>query len=200
MLIVDILDLSKIEAGKADLDLHPIELMPFLDGICDIIRIKAEQKGLRFACQASPELPQVIEADEKRLRQVLLNLLGNAVKFTDKGEVTLAVRRVSGGSRVLLAFEVRDTGMGIAAEHLETIFLPFEQVGHAERRAGGTGLGLAISRNLVRAMGGDIHVESNRVSAAASLSSCRWCRCRAALPARRRRCSPPATRAGAARC
>jgi len=103
----------------------------------------------------------VVEADEKRLRQVLLNLLGNAVKFTDAGEVTLDVRRVSGGdTRVLLAFEVRDSGVGIAAEHLETIFLPFEQVGNAERRAGGTGLGLAISRNLVRAMGGDIHVDS----------------------------------------
>jgi signal transduction histidine kinase/DNA-binding NarL/FixJ family response regulator len=161
MLIIDILDLSKIEAGK--IELYPAAADPraFLRGIGDIIRIKAEEKNLAFVLDVEPDLPHAVSVDEKRLRQVLLNLLGNAVKFTDRGWVRLGVRRhraEEGFAR--LRFEVQDTGVGIQAQDAQSIFEPFEQVGDAHRRSGGTGLGLAISRQLVRLMGSDIHVES----------------------------------------
>jgi signal transduction histidine kinase len=159
-LINDLLDLAKIEAGKYDLYEDTLDLPAFLHGIVDIIRVKAEQKGLRLVYESGDDLPPV-RADEKRLRQVLLNLLGNAVKFTDHGKIGLrvhCVRRQRG--RAELCFEVSDTGIGVRAEQLELIFQPFEQVGDMQRRFGGTGLGLSISRQLVRLMGGDIHVDS----------------------------------------
>jgi signal transduction histidine kinase len=160
MLINDLLDLSKIEAGKFDLYEDTLELGAFLQGIVDIIRVKAEQKGLRFICDIASNLPAV-RGDEKRLRQVLLNLLGNAVKFTDRGEIGLRMRSApADDGRVELEFEVRDTGIGMRADQLERIFHPFEQVGDVSRRYGGTGLGLSISRQLVRLMGSDIRVES----------------------------------------
>jgi len=160
-LIIDILDLSKIEAGKTELHTGAVTLPTFLSGITNIIRIKAEEKNLLFSFDASPDLPRVVQADEKRLRQVLLNLLGNAVKFTDRGQVSLVVRCTGASTtRVRLRFEVRDSGIGIAEEQQRSIFMPFEQAGEAHRRLGGTGLGLAISRHLVRLMSGDIHVES----------------------------------------
>jgi len=160
ILIEDLLDLSKIEAGKFDLYEDTLDLNIFLQGIVDIIRVRAEQKSLRFLCDIAPDLPPVC-GDEKRLRQVLLNLLGNAVKFTDNGQIGLRVRSApAADGRVELEFEVRDTGVGMRADQLEQIFHPFEQVGAVSRRYGGTGLGLSISRQLVRLMGGDIHVES----------------------------------------
>jgi CheY-like chemotaxis protein len=160
-LINDVLDLAKIEAGKMELVAAPVQLREFLRVVSDIIRVKADEKKVRFRCDTPAELPAAVQADERRLRQVLLNLLGNAVKFTDHGEVRLRATPLDvGGGTASLRFEVEDSGVGIDAAHLETIFLPFEQVGHAARRASGTGLGLAISRQLVRAMGGDIYVES----------------------------------------
>ncbi|HEY2978856.1 MAG TPA: ATP-binding protein, partial [Burkholderiaceae bacterium] len=160
-LINDILDLAKVEAGKVELVAAPVRVREFVRAIADIIRVKAEEKKLRFCCDMADDLPPGVQADERRLRQVLLNLLGNAVKFTDRGEVSLHVRMMarSGGDAVL-RFEVADSGVGIDPEHIEKIFLPFEQVGDSQRRAGGTGLGLAISRQLIRVMGGDIQVES----------------------------------------
>ena len=161
LLINDVLDLAKVETGKLSLDTEALRLSDFLRVVADIVRIKAEQKGLSFAVRAAPDLPPVVRADEKRLRQVLLNLLGNAVKFTDHGEITLAVRQLgTADATVRLCFEVRDSGIGLKADQLERIFDPFEQVCDAPRRFGGTGLGLAISRQLVRLMGSDIHVES----------------------------------------
>jgi signal transduction histidine kinase/CheY-like chemotaxis protein len=160
-LIVDILDLSRIEAGKAELYPTAVELPALLPGIADIVRIKAEEKQLGFGLEIAPEVPRRVQADEKRLRQVLLNLLGNAVKFTDRGEVRLSVTLAGAAAgQALLRFEVRDTGVGIAAEQLERIFHPFEQAGDVHRRYGGTGLGLAISRQLVRLMGGELLVQS----------------------------------------
>jgi signal transduction histidine kinase/ActR/RegA family two-component response regulator len=160
-LIVDILDLSKIEAGKAELVPEQIDLGAFLRGIADIIRVRAEEKRLQFSLETAADLPPTLHVDAGRLRQVLINLLGNAVKFTDRGQVTLAVRRLAGNAtHVRLRFEVQDTGVGIRADQTEAIFEPFEQVGDMQRRTGGTGLGLAISRQLVRAMGGDIRVDS----------------------------------------
>ncbi|HEU0202685.1 MAG TPA: ATP-binding protein, partial [Burkholderiaceae bacterium] len=162
-LIDEILDLSKIEAGKAELQPVPVTLQPFLQGIVDIVRVRAEQKGLAFVFETQG-LPETVSIDEKQLRQVLLNLLGNAIKFTDRGEVSLRVRAVAEGApngrAPLLRFEVQDSGIGIAAADLQTLFQPFQQVGDYERRRGGTGLGLAISRQLVRLVGGDIQVES----------------------------------------
>lgn len=162
-LINDVLDISKIEARK--LELHPknFHLSSFLEGVVEICRIKADQKQVQFIYQPSLHLPDGIDLDEKRLRQVLINLLGNAIKFTDTGSVTLQVQtnqKVSESSVVHLNFAVVDTGIGMSTEQLERIFLPFEQVGENQRKAEGTGLGLAISQKIVAMMGSRIHVSS----------------------------------------
>lgn len=160
-LIVDILDLSRIEAGKGVLYPTMVDTGLFLSGVADIIRIKAEEKNLSFVLDAAADLPTTLIADEKRLRQVLLNLLGNAVKFTDEGEVRLSVRADPAcDGKARLCFEVRDTGVGVADDEKEMIFHAFEQAGDSSKRFSGTGLGLAISRQLVRMMDGDIEVQS----------------------------------------
>jgi signal transduction histidine kinase/DNA-binding NarL/FixJ family response regulator len=161
MVINDLLDFSKIEAGKEEIYLSTVNLPVFMTVISDLIRIKAEQKDIAFIYSAPSTLPKLIQMDEKRLRQVLLNLLGNAVKFTDQGEVELKVQLLSiHGAEACLRFEVRDTGVGMSPDQFETVFQPFEQVGAMQLRQGGTGLGLAISRGFVRLMGSDIHVQS----------------------------------------
>lgn len=162
-LINDVLDLSKIEARKLELSPKAIHLPSFLQGVVEICRIRAEQKGIEFIYQPDPNLPEGIEVDEKRLRQVLLNLLGNAIKFTDRGSVSLQVERTTDSSDPQLQsllFRVADTGIGIAAEHLSQLFQAFEQVGDRKRQAEGTGLGLAISQQIVQLMGGQIQVKS----------------------------------------
>ncbi|HZW25635.1 MAG TPA: YfiR/HmsC family protein [Gallionella sp.] len=156
-LINGLLDHAAIEAGKFELIEGDIALDPFLRSIIDMIRVRVEQKNIAFACDVGIDLPAIVRGDEQRLRQVLINLLANAVKFTDNGNVTLRVRMVA---PTRIRFEVQDSGLGIAADQLESIFQPFEQTGELRHRAGGSGLGLAISRKLVRLMGGDIHVES----------------------------------------
>jgi PAS domain S-box-containing protein len=130
----DILDFSKTEAGKLELSLTDIALSKSLRIIVEIIDVRARQKGLEFVCEVAPKLPRGIRANESRLRQVLLNLLANAVKFTDRGQVSLRVR-FSPPAR--LRFEVHDTGIGVSADHLETIFQPFEH--GATRSAGRAG-------------------------------------------------------------
>jgi len=163
-LIVDILDLSRIEAGKAELRVGPVDLAARLQAVVDIVRVMAEGKQIALALDLDPRLPAVVQADEKRLNQILLNLLGNAVKFTHVGGVTLRVQAVTPGvapaGQVVLRFEVQDTGVVIAEDQAVRLFEPFEQAGSAEQRVGGTGLGLAISRQLVRMMGGEIRLES----------------------------------------
>jgi signal transduction histidine kinase/ActR/RegA family two-component response regulator len=160
-LINDILDLSRVEAGRLELYASAVELGPFLRVIGDAVRVKAEEKNLLFSFEADPDLPRAVQADERRLRQVLLNLLGNAVKFTEHGQVRLSVHCLGWQEqRVQLRFEVVDTGPGIAEDMQEAIFLPFEQAGDLQMRTSGTGLGLAISRQLVRLMGDDVHVQS----------------------------------------
>ena len=162
-LINDVLDLAKVEAGKIDLYQTDFYMPSLLIGVGEIIKIQAERKGIDFHVESADDLPKCVFGDERRLRQVLLNVLGNAVKFTDKGSVTLRVsappRREVGGE-VLLRFEIQDTGMGISPEHLETVFKSFEQVGEQKQQAGGTGLGLAVSRKLVELMGGQLCVSS----------------------------------------
>ncbi len=156
-LINGILDHAAIEADRFELIPGDIQLEEFLSSLIGIIRIKAEQKNIGFACDVDASLPGVVSGDAQRLRQVLLNLLSNAVNNTDRGQVTL---RVGYGSSSSIRFDVEDTGVGILPDQLEKIFLPFEQVGENSRRAGGNGLGLAISRKLVQLMGGEIKVES----------------------------------------
>jgi len=160
-LITDILDHSKIEAGKLELTPGPIELRAMVRGVADMIALRAHEKDVAFHWTVEPDVPRGIVGDEKCLRQVLINLLGNAVKFTTCGDVRLQVALLSArGGDVRLRFDVRDTGSGIATDQLETIFEPFEQAGERARRAGGTGLGLSISRRIVALMNGRIHVAS----------------------------------------
>jgi PAS domain S-box-containing protein len=156
-LINQVLDFAKIEADSLGLTPVDFDLGTMLGTVANIVRVRAEQKKLVFLYEVEAGLPGTIRGDELRLRQILLNLLGNAVKFTDRGEVSL---KVSQPSPSRLRFEVRDSGVGIAESKLDAIFQPFEQAGDACRAAEGTGLGLAISRRLVRLMGGDIEVES----------------------------------------
>ncbi len=156
-LINHILDMSKIDARK--MELYPTEFNfdSFLKSIIGIIRMRAQDKDVRFTYEIDDDLPLGIEGDETRLRQILLNLLGNAIKFTDNGgKVTLGVTKHS----PLLRFEVIDNGAGMNPEQLDKIFQPFEQVGDPQHRADGTGLGLAISQQLVKMMGGEISVAS----------------------------------------
>jgi len=160
-LIVDLLDLSRVEAGRLTLDARPTQLAAVLDGAQAIIRVRAQEKALSFVVEIAGALPRVVQVDELRLRQVLLNLLGNAVKFTDRGEVRLRVSASDhDAAQATVRFEVSDTGVGIAANELPRLFQPFEQVGERERRAAGSGLGLAISQQIVQLMGSSIQVES----------------------------------------
>ncbi len=160
-LITDVLDMASIEAGKVRLQPAPLDLHALLDAVCDAVRLRAEQKILRFDVALATDLPGRLVADGQRLRQVLLNLLSNAVKFTDAGEVLLSVRvltRQPGNAR--LRFEVRDSGIGMDAVQMARLFQPFEQVSDEARRQGGTGLGLSISQQLVRLMDSQLRVQS----------------------------------------
>lgn len=161
-LINDILDLSKIEARKLELLPKAIHFGSFLQSVVEICRIRAEEKGIDFVYQPDPKLPDGIKVDEKRLRQVLINLLGNAIKFTDKGSVSLTIEVIEASSKdtVPIQFVVGDTGVGIAPEDISKLFQAFEQVGDHKRQVEGTGLGLAISQQIVHLMGGHIEVKS----------------------------------------
>ncbi len=155
-LINDVLDISKIEARKMELYPKNFHFPEFLEAIAEICRIRAEQKGIELIYETLTPIPKAVRADEKRLRQVLINLLGNAVKFTEQGYITFKV----GYHQEKFRFQVEDTGIGIAKEKLEEIFLPFQQVGEKIRETEGTGLGLTISRQLAELMGGELKVES----------------------------------------
>lgn len=160
-LINDILDLSKIEASKLELAPETVHLPSILQSVIEICNIRSEQKGINLIYQPSPALPEWIKVDEKRLRQVLINLLGNAVKFTDHGSVTFQVDVLKvESSQASLYFQVVDTGVGIDEVDLKKLFQVFEQVGDRQRQAEGTGLGLAISQRIVQLMGGTIQVKS----------------------------------------
>jgi PAS domain S-box-containing protein len=161
-IINDILDFSKIEAGRLDLEAIPFDLREVMDGVADIVSESAKAKGLALRIELPPDLPTALVGDPSRLRQVLLNLGQNAVKFTEGGGVTFTVQileRAVADAR--LGFEVRDSGIGMSSDMLQQLFRPFTQGDESiSRRYGGTGLGLTISRQLVRMMGGDIDVWS----------------------------------------
>ncbi len=180
-LINDILDLSKIEARKMELFPSEFHLPAFLQGVVEICRVRADAKGLQFHYQTDPQIPVGIAADEKRLRQVLINLLGNAVKFTDHGKVAFSVTPLdpdlpaanphssepsppdsapTPSTLRRLRFSVTDTGIGMSPEQVAKIFLPFEQASDQHRQAEGTGLGLTISQQIIELMGSQIQVES----------------------------------------
>ena len=161
-IINDILDFSKIEAGKLDIEMLDFELAGTLADTMDVLAMRAHQKGLEMACLIAPDVPGLLRGDPGRLRQVLTNLLGNAVKFTDRGEVTLSVSvETLTAEDALLRFIVHDTGIGIPAHKLGALFQPFTQVDSSTtRNFGGTGLGLSISRRLAKMMGGTVGVES----------------------------------------
>ena len=160
--INDILDFSKIEAGKLDLDPISFGLRDCIEGTLKALALRAHSKGLELACRISPDLPDALIGDPGRIRQVLFNLVGNAIKFTDGGEVVIDVEAADPSSPIPgLHVSVRDSGIGIPADKLGSIFAPFEQAdGGTTRRFGGTGLGLAISTRLVTMMDGRIWVES----------------------------------------
>lgn len=167
-LINDVLDLAKIEARKMELYPAPCYLPSVLQGVAEVAKIKAEQKSLDLIYQAPENLPSGVIVDEKRLRQILLNLLGNAIKFTDRGKVIFRVALISqpgelsviSSDTVTLHFQIEDTGIGMSDEQLEKIFLPFEQVGTIKKQTEGTGLGLAISNSFVEMMNSNLQVRS----------------------------------------
>ena len=168
MLINDVLEMSKIEAGKTTLNQNNFDLYALLDGLQSMFQLKAESKGLKLSCDRASDLPQYVCTDEVKLRQVLVNLLGNAIKFTQNGRVTLRVRngetalstQPSEVSPQILLFEVEDTGPGIPAEDVQRLFEPFVQTDTGRQAQEGTGLGLPISRKFVQLLGGTLRVES----------------------------------------
>jgi two-component system, sensor histidine kinase and response regulator len=160
--INDVLDYSKIEAGKFDLDPIEFGLRDLVEDTLKVLAIRAHQKGLELACDIDPAVPPRVVGDPGRLRQILTNLIGNAIKFTEQGEIVIYVRaRAESETSYDLEFTVSDTGIGIPPEKQKLIFEPFAQAdGSTTRRYGGTGLGLTISSRIVALMGGTIHVES----------------------------------------
>ena len=172
VLINDILDYSKIEAGHLELESHPFDLHECIDSALDLVSLRAAEKGLELIHDFNPGLPRTLCGDITRLRQILVNLLGNAVKFTEHGQVVVRAEllagepgeRIEDGHEVSIRFSVRDTGIGIPPEKIDRLFKSFSQVdASTTRRFGGTGLGLAISKRLSELMGGGIEVESRGV-------------------------------------
>jgi len=162
--INDILDFSKIEAGKLELDVTRVEVRDLLEDVARLIAIQAHAKNLEVTAYIDPAVPEFVQADAGRLRQVLINLCGNAVKFTQQGEVALSVSvAAQDADSTTLRFEVRDTGLGIPENRLHTLFKPFSQVdASTTRRFGGTGLGLSIVKRLAEMMGGEAGVLSRQ--------------------------------------
>ncbi|CAB1057421.1 hypothetical protein D1BOALGB6SA_2174, partial [Olavius sp. associated proteobacterium Delta 1] len=160
--INDILDYSKVEAGKLELEILDFDLRCTLEDVVDVLAVSAHPKGLELACRIQPDVPALVRGDPGRLRQVLVNLLNNAVKFTDKGEVLVRAELQREDDRLaLVRFSVTDTGIGIPAERMHRLFQSFSQVdASTTRNYGGTGLGLAICKNLAELMGGEIGVQS----------------------------------------
>ncbi|MEX0704484.1 MAG: ATP-binding protein [Planctomycetales bacterium] len=160
-LINDILDLSKIEAGRIECDRVPCSPHEILCDVLSVLRVRAQEKGLRLDCEWTTPVPETILTDGARLRQLLMNLTANAIKFTERGRVTIRAGVHPGRAEPRFVCEVEDTGIGIPPEHLERIFLPFDQADNSiTRKFGGTGLGLTICRHIVRELGGEIGVES----------------------------------------
>jgi signal transduction histidine kinase/DNA-binding response OmpR family regulator len=161
-IINDILDFSKIEAGRMDIEAQPFDLRDCVESALDLVGTRAAQKQLDLAYIFEGDVPGAVRGDVTRLRQILLNLLANAVKFTERGEVVLTVSATGSGARAELTFAVRDTGIGLSAEAISRLFQKFSQADESTtRKYGGTGLGLAISKRLAELMGGTMWVDSS---------------------------------------
>jgi two-component system sensor histidine kinase/response regulator len=157
----DILDFSKLESSKLELEVAEFDLRRVMENVADLMAVKAQEKGLEFTCFIEPEVPTRLCGDQNRLRQVLINLVGNAVKFTERGEVTIRVRPGATDQRGSVRFEVADTGIGVPPERQHLLFQRFSQAdASTARKYGGTGLGLSIVRELVDLMGGETGFES----------------------------------------
>jgi PAS domain S-box-containing protein len=161
-IIDDVLDFSKIEAGRMELEHEPFQLRSVIEGTCETLSVQAERKGLVLSTSIEPGTPDHVSGDSTRVRQILFNLIGNAIKFTDEGEVRVVVRTLSNdGGKVRLALSVADSGIGMTEEQKQRVFQPFSQADNSTtRRYGGTGLGLSIVRRVANLMGGDAMVES----------------------------------------
>ena len=161
-IINDILDISRIESAKLELESQEFDAWTTVESCVELLAESAQRKGLILNLFMAPDVPAVVIGDSVRLRQILMNLIGNAIKFTSKGEIELIVEQEgSSGGNAIIKFTVRDTGIGIPAERLASLFKPFQQADSSiTRRYGGTGLGLSITRQLVQMMGGDIGMES----------------------------------------
>lgn len=162
-MINDVLDISKIEAGRLELDIQAFDLINLLQDIGAMISVRAIDKQLSFSLEITPDIAQYIQADSGKLRQVLINLLGNAIKFTQQGEIILRARTqpLSTVAMMMLSIEIADTGLGIAEDKQEELFKPFVQLVQESSDVKGTGLGLAISKSLIECMGGCISVTSS---------------------------------------
>ncbi len=162
VLINDILDFSKIEAGKVDMEIIQFDLRTTVEDTAELLAMRAAEAGLELICQINPVVPSHLKGDPGRLRQIITNLAGNAIKFTKKGEIVISAElEADSGDSALIRFSVRDTGIGIPETRLAAIFEPFTQMdGSITRKYGGTGLGLTISKQLVELMGGEIGVNS----------------------------------------
>ena len=194
-LINDILDFSKIEAGKLEMETLDFDLRSLLDDFAEIMALRAHEAGLEFMCAAAPDVPAFLRGDPGRLRQVLINLAGNAVKFTHEGEIAVrASLDWETDAEAVVRFSVRDTGIGIAADKQESLFQQFTQVdASTTRKYGGTGLGLAISRQLAEAMNGDIGVQSEEGKGSEFWFTARFLK----QPEKHRDVTPPADVRGA---
>ena len=161
-IINDILDLSKIEAERMDLESEPFSIHALVNQLLELLKPRAEQKNLLLACEIAEDVPEIVEGDATRIRQIYTNLISNAIKFTEQGEITVQLRLINQDrAAIKCQLDVKDTGIGIPADRLSTLFLPFSQIDASiSRKYGGTGLGLAISRRLAKLMGGDISVNS----------------------------------------
>ena len=161
MILNDILDYSKIEAEHLELESIPFDVSKVVHATASLLAVRAREKHLELLAEVAPEVPRLVRGDPTRLRQVLMNLIGNAIKFTEQGEVVVSVNATTNDGGAALRFVVRDTGIGIAPEQLGSVFKEFTQADSTmTRRYGGTGLGLAISQRLVRLMGGELAVTS----------------------------------------
>ena len=162
--INDILDFSKIEAGKLDIEKIELELLPLCEDVSALLSEKAHEKGIELTCFVHSNVPAVVMSDPTRLRQILLNLIGNAVKFTEKGEVALQVSmQPFDDNQAMIKFSVKDTGIGINVQHQQKLFDAFNQADiSTTRQFGGTGLGLSISKQLIELMDGSIHIDSQQ--------------------------------------
>ena len=161
MILNDILDYSKIEAEYLELETIPFDVSKVVHATASLLAVRAREKHLELLAEVSADVPRAVRGDPTRLRQVLMNLIGNAIKFTEQGEVVISVSAAATDGTAKLTFAVRDTGIGIAAEHTSSVFKEFTQADSTmTRRYGGTGLGLAISQRLVRLMGGELAVTS----------------------------------------